>query len=460
MMRHVLCIAAGIFWLALPSAHAQTEKIQKEVDTALQKKRLENHLAEALKNNPDLRVAEAKLREAEAEANRTRLKVVSDITIVHAEILAAQAALAKAEANFERARKLLPNQAISENEHDAIVQALATAKAELAAKSAKLPYLLGTAASSGEEKSALKILMNQARAEAKAAVSDDEFLRRVTLDLFGRLPTPAEIRQFKALDDKNRRQRWIDALVEIEAEKADARNPSYEQVNRAMRYLAAQTLKDLPIAEKLRTALDTKLTMNGDDMRMKDVFAYIQDKSLKGINLHVRAKGLNEEPITIKLSEPIPLGAFLQFLEDEKGCHFILRDYGIVVISATERPPPGAVRVTEFWKHGKAANSAPDAKQKEGPNEKSSTAAPQTIQGVIERVDQKDPFLVQISIGANADLEKGQMLDVYRLQPQAKYLARVRIVEVQPTKSIGRVTGAIMDPQSAPRPGDHVSKLK
>jgi hypothetical protein len=52
---------------------------------------LEQHIAEALKNNPDIRVAETKVRETEAELARTRMRVTSDITTLNAEILAAQA---------------------------------------------------------------------------------------------------------------------------------------------------------------------------------------------------------------------------------------------------------------------------------------------------------------------------------------------------------------------------------
>ena len=43
--------------------------------------------------------------------------------------------------------------------------------------------------------------------------SDEEFVRRVTLDLAGRLPSPAEIRTFLADDSANKRDKWIDKLI-------------------------------------------------------------------------------------------------------------------------------------------------------------------------------------------------------------------------------------------------------
>src|SRR5258708_24595937 len=43
--------------------------------------------------------------------------------------------------------------------------------------------------------------------------NDTEFLRRVTLDLTGRLPTPEQIRRFLQDTDPNKRDKRIDSLV-------------------------------------------------------------------------------------------------------------------------------------------------------------------------------------------------------------------------------------------------------
>ena len=44
--------------------------------------------------------------------------------------------------------------------------------------------------------------------------TDEEFIRRVTLDLAGRLPAPAEITEFLADKNPNKRARLIDTLLE------------------------------------------------------------------------------------------------------------------------------------------------------------------------------------------------------------------------------------------------------
>src|SRR5437588_11514314 len=49
------------------------------LEKALEHGSLEEALASALKNNPDIRVAESKVQEAEAELNRSRLQVTQKV---------------------------------------------------------------------------------------------------------------------------------------------------------------------------------------------------------------------------------------------------------------------------------------------------------------------------------------------------------------------------------------------
>lgn len=66
-------------------------------------KSLEDLLAAALKNNPDIRVAEAKLREAEAELNRARLQTTQKIVTLHRGLEAQKSLVQSAEGEFQRA---------------------------------------------------------------------------------------------------------------------------------------------------------------------------------------------------------------------------------------------------------------------------------------------------------------------------------------------------------------------
>jgi Protein of unknown function (DUF1549) len=326
-------------------------------------------IAEALKNNPDIRVAESKVREVEAELNRTRMKVASDVAFLQAEIQAAKAMMEESLKRYQIASQLHNQKAIAREEFGVAELAFNKAKAELLVKEAKLPYLLGRQPGARAGDASLDDLLKKKWLDQtkNSKITYDEWLRRATLDVLGRLPTQEEIQKFSKMPEKDRCSQWIDQLLKNE-DLTHIRN-----VTREFGDPGAGTIDELwrlyskpasPLTDKLRKALDAPITLKAENMKLKDVMDYVQDEHLRGINLVVRASSLKKDPITIMLGEPIPLGAFLQYLEDELGCVFVLRDYGIVVTSSAERLPPGAVRVTEVWKHGKAAEAKKDTTEK------------------------------------------------------------------------------------------------
>ena len=67
---------------------------------------LEEMLNKALKDNPDIRVAEAKVREAEAELNRTRLQVTQKVLTFHHSRESQKALIKVAEEDLQRIQKL------------------------------------------------------------------------------------------------------------------------------------------------------------------------------------------------------------------------------------------------------------------------------------------------------------------------------------------------------------------
>jgi hypothetical protein len=104
-------------------------------------KSLTEMLAEALKNNPDLRVAQARLREAEAELRRTRLQVIQKIVAFHHALESQKIRVQLAAEDQERIGRLAGS--VSAAEANAIRKKLLLAKAKLAEMEAELPYLLG-----------------------------------------------------------------------------------------------------------------------------------------------------------------------------------------------------------------------------------------------------------------------------------------------------------------------------
>src|SRR5207249_5267404 len=104
---------------------------------------LEEMLNKALKDNPDIRVADAKVREAEAELNRTRLQVTQKVLAFHYSRESQKAVVKFAEERMQYAQKLKETNAISTDDAKVAEQQLSAAKAKLAEIEAEMPYLLG-----------------------------------------------------------------------------------------------------------------------------------------------------------------------------------------------------------------------------------------------------------------------------------------------------------------------------
>jgi myosin heavy subunit len=88
-----------------------------------------------------------------------------------------------------------------------------------------------------------------------------------------------------------------------------------------------------------------------------------------------------------------------------------------------------------------------------GTNVASENPPPENVEGLVKKVDATSG-LITLSIGSDSGLAKGHTLEVYRLEPSAKYLAKVRIMEVWPhaavAKPVSRPLGTIQE-------GDHAA---
>jgi DNA-binding transcriptional ArsR family regulator len=102
---------------------------------------LDELLAKALKDNPDLHLAESKVREAEAELSRTRLRVLQNVSKVVHEIGAARELLAAGTQLFELTKRMVSgvsNRELMES-HLTVVRL----KADVAKLEAELVQLVG-----------------------------------------------------------------------------------------------------------------------------------------------------------------------------------------------------------------------------------------------------------------------------------------------------------------------------
>ena len=356
---------------------------------------LEDQLAQALKDNPDIRVAEAKVQEAEAELDRTRLQIAQKVVALQADLQKARAKVAYQESQFKRVQGLFEQKAIDQKLVDERENNLEAAKAELAALEAQLSALLG--------KPPKKAAAETKRQDYDAAVSGA-----------------------------------VRFLSQIQAGQDQATALSL------LSLAAAQQAAPVPVAEKVRKALDTPITVNFKDVPFAEVLDYLQDKAGVVIRDQLTRHYPQGGPkITLRFPEPLPLRAVLQALEDEvqdevpdvvanKGLdlRFVVRDYGLLAVP-TGNVPPGAVLLDRLPDKlpAHAADKNPPA---------------ENVEGMVTKVDAKTG-LVTVSVGSDDGLVKGHTLEVFRVNP-AKYLGTVRVLETTPHEAVAQPVGRLLAP--------------
>jgi hypothetical protein len=408
-MRIKLAALAPLLALLLAGpAPAQTSGDQKKPADEKKPSQLEELLAQALRDNPDIRVAEAKVREAEAELSRTRLLVVQKVVahqhtlemlqaavkVAEANYTAAEAKVKAAEAAHKRYKELRVDGAIDEAKVEeslaAFEQARATretaraalqsAKADLAKAQAELPYLVGKGAKEDKQSAA-------ARAASQWLLAN------------------------QGMSDSDATTGWLAALAQERLEWKGKAQP------------------EGTIADKLRKTLDTSVNLKVEEQPLEDVLAYLQRLA----DVPLVANGLPRELRARKLTlavDKISLGAAFQLLEDVGGVQFAVRDYGIL---AADKVPPGMTRLHDFWKGDKPKA---DEKSKSG----GLNPPRAVVDGEITAID-ADLSLASFTIrGGAVAVSKGYPLVVYRMNDDKthRYVGVLHVENIKDDRGVGR----------------------
>jgi hypothetical protein len=296
-------IGLGACLLTAGPIVAQTPEIEKQIQRKLdearkEKKALDDLLAQALRNNADVRVAEAKLREAEAELYRVRMTVLTRIAVLQNEIKSRKAAADEAAIRVQNTRRLHSQNIVSAAELSAALANEMKYKSDLAVVEAELDGLLGKHAN-------------------KAIVSSPSNGSGIIIyDLL------------KRSDD-------------VAAPREAQGNPT--PVQPAM-------------AEKILKALGTsvKIDFNAGSVDGGAVIDLLRQYT-KGVNIQDNIA--REVTVKAGLKESIPLGALYEWAEDHFHWRFVIRDYGIVVTDGVAVPPAGAQLLLDFWRKSKNTDS-------------------------------------------------------------------------------------------------------
>ena len=173
---------------------------------------------------------------------------------------------------------------------------------------------------------------------------------------------------------------------------------------------------------------------------------------LSGVSLVNNATNMAPNAkIHLKLNGSVPLGAVFQAVEDTTGYHFAVRDYGIL---AVDRVPTGVMPLRTFWK-GETGSEKPKTETPAKPKQSRTNPPKDSVEGTVTATEEKSGML-QVSVGSDAGLQKGNTLEVYRKMgdKQYKYLGTLQVEEVQPTRSVGKF---VRPPNVPPAVGDRVS---
>jgi hypothetical protein len=285
-------------------------------------------VAAALANDPDVKVARAKVQLAEAELAKARQAVVLKVMTLNATIREHRAAAAAAKDRLAWATQLVQKGVMDQRTLLEERAKLEAAEAALARAETELKLLTG---GTGD---GFKVKVEELPGREAAVIRAAEFL---TADLL------------------------------------TAQNHSDEAV---MRYLAAaregwaakQAVKG-PIPDRIRAALDKPVrlvdalrpTAKGDAVPFDKALEVFKKDA--GLDVAVSFQHpLNFTPIQTT-GEELPVGAWLQLFADANPDYtIVVREYGLLV-TVRKEAPPDAPTITEFWKQ-KPAKKEPGPEPK------------------------------------------------------------------------------------------------
>jgi hypothetical protein len=143
-------LSAALALAPAPLLAQQEEKPPPAPQLADVPRNLAEMLAVALRSNPEVLQAEAKVRQAQADLNQARLKVMEEVVTAFHEREKQQAAIRSTEQTFARIKEMVKVGKVNEAELFGAEQAYAESKAKLLQNEARARYILGLGGLGGD----------------------------------------------------------------------------------------------------------------------------------------------------------------------------------------------------------------------------------------------------------------------------------------------------------------------
>jgi hypothetical protein len=398
----LVLLLGGVAGFAQQPAVQKKEPDKKDTQEP-REDRLEDLIAEALRNNPDIRVAEAKVSEAEAELQKTRVATAQKVATLVQSIEIAIKVRDEAEQRYRTTQRI-------HTQSKGVVSLEELRTADLA---------------------------------WKRAIFEVVKLQGEMPGLLGKMP--GKLGQQKADADKesNAQAATARALLWLAVQQAVGSGESNSSLARLLAASALSEVKIEPegsIADRMRKALDKPIDIDVSDKPMNEVLDKISGLLENAITFRIAPAKPRDGAtvfhattlVSVHFSKT-PAGAMLQALNDSvPALAFVVRDYGILVCEA-DSLPPDAVLLHRFWKSGTA-----DSDSKNPPAEG-------IIQGTITEVDDRSGHVRIHTDGGQRGLAKGHTLEAYREGSNPTYLGTIRILDVAATSAVGKPIGKVHD---------------
>jgi hypothetical protein len=285
------------------SRPAQPPPTTAQLPPTSKKSELEEMLSLALETNPDIRVAQAKLAEAQAQLTRARLQAMQQVVTQYQAVTALREQQKQLDQQLALVQEAVKAGASSTKGLLALQQKVVEGKTALAAAETQLLYLLGKSSPFGQG-------------------------------------TGSNRTSERAI------QRGLNFLQQAQ----------YPEANQMTRLAASallqqyyQSLTPGPVQDKLRQALNNTVSLQFKEAPLDDIISQVQKQLPAGVLIKL-IPGPNF-PKTLSLDlKNLPLGAALQYLEDSlPGSRVVVRGYGLLIADA-ERLPPTAPGLETVWK--------------------------------------------------------------------------------------------------------------
>jgi len=312
----IVLAAVGALWGQQPAAQKPPGGGDEKVAPA--KDSVEQLLVEALKNSPEIQLAEAKLREAEAALRQTRLSIMQKVIEQQSAVETHKSKASVAEANLQRLSKLFEKGMVSSEE-------LAKVKADV---------------------EAVKVAVKQAELTLNGLTGKLTFTAAGapggTLTMTG----PLTLNTGMGVPGGQQLGIQMGGGVLGIGGGAGGFGVAGEAAARAPHG---------PMAEKIGKALDKTIKLDKpiEKAPLKEVLNLLRSKA-GDVPFLPQLQGKDDQPVSLSLTGEILLGAAFQALQDVvPGLQCFVREYGILILMDGATPDQDAMLLLDFWRNEK-----------------------------------------------------------------------------------------------------------